>query len=458
MNKYAPLILKRIAKVIVGDGSPNRLSGKDLVDFFNTFGFNDDYVYPNVGITTQDLGSNLSRTDYTMKRLVKLNEKQQMDAVLSMYIESSADRQFAENAIREIIGNTPEVNVSQPAVSESFQPKSQFDDIKEGIPTVFISYSWDDDEHKAWVKKLADDLRGKYGICSLIDQYNPAGADIVEFMNRGIRLSNRVLAIGTPLYKEKSENGVGTGGKYEGVLITTEIYNNTDTFKFIPLLRRGEKFKSSFISVLASRNGYDFRDDSQYESKLKNLADELYGRGPQAPALSTINTTLPNEKQSIVPSEYKGERWLYELLKYFSFFLMDDYFDRMPCRFDMRVITMFDSWNGIISSSVYHINDARLRQKIDSFYLGWKEISEFGAMYFSDSNNGTDYVFYGAEFDMFKDREHEEVFEKIKDLVITLYPKYKEFVGYLDTNFPQIDREKVSVDFVNLIKKELKHL
>lgn len=458
MNKYAPLILKRIAKVIVGDGSPNKLTGKDLVDFFNAFGFNDDYVYPNVGITTQDLGSNLSRTDYTRKRLGNLNEKHQMDAALSMYIESSADKKFAENAIMEIIGNVPDVKVTQSVNNQTFIPKSQFDDIKEGIPTVFISYSWDDDEHKAWAKQLADDLRGKYGICSLIDKYNPAGADIVEFMNRGIRVANRVLAIGTPLYKEKSENGVGSGGKYEGVLITTEIYNNTDTFKFIPLLRRGKDFKSSFITVLASRNGYDFRDDTQYEGKLKDLADEIYGRKPQAPALAENVIDKPNENQVVIPSEYKGERWLYELLKYFSFFLMDDYFDRMPCRFDIRVITMFDSWNGIISSSVYHINDAQLRQKIDNFYFGWKEICEFGAMYFSDSNNGTDYVFYGAEFDMFKDREHEEAFEKIKDLVIALYSVYKDFVGYLDTNYPQIDREKVSVDFVNLLKKGVSYL
>lgn len=458
MNKYAPLILKRIAKVIVGDGSPNRLSGKDLVDFFNAFGFNDDYVYPNVGITTQDLGSNLSRTDYTRKRLGILNEKQQMDAVLSMYIESCADKQFAENAIKEIVGNVPDVKVTQPVNNQAFLPKSQFDDIKEGTPTVFISYSWDDDVHKAWAKQLADDLREKYGICALIDQYNPAGADIVEFMNRGIRVANRVLAIGTPLYKEKSEDGVGSGGKYEGVLITTEIYNNTDTFKFIPILRRGDDFKSSFITVLASRNGYDFRDDKQYEGKLKDLADEIYGHKPQAPALAKTIPDVQEEKQGGIPQEYKGERWLYELLKYFSFFLMDNYFERMPCRFDMRVITMFDSWNGIISSSVYHINDDQLRQKIDVFYTGWKEICEFGAIYFSDSSNGTDYVFYGAEFDMFKDRAHEEAFEKIKNLVITLYPKYKDFVSYLDTNFPQIDREKVSVDFVNLLKKGINHL
>lgn len=73
--------------------------------------------------------------------------------------------------------------------------------LKPGVPTVFISYSWDDLDHKKWAKQLADDLRSKHNICSLIDQYNSPSSNLVEFMNRGIREANRVLMIGTPNYK-----------------------------------------------------------------------------------------------------------------------------------------------------------------------------------------------------------------------------------------------------------------
>ena len=59
---------------------------------------------------------------------------------------------------------------------------------------------------------------------------------------------------------------------------------------------------------------------------------------------------------------------------------------------------------------------------------------------------------------MFKDRAQEEAFGKIKDLVIALFPVYKDFVSFLDISFPQIDREKGSVDFVNLLKKGVKYL
>jgi hypothetical protein len=42
-------------------------------------------------------------------------------------------------------------------------------------PTAFISYSWDDEEHKAWVKQLAARLRGD-GVDVALDQwdYSPA--------------------------------------------------------------------------------------------------------------------------------------------------------------------------------------------------------------------------------------------------------------------------------------------
>ena len=456
MSKLKPLTIKKIADIIVGNDTPNKMTGSELVDFFNEFGFNDDYVYPNTGITTADIGLGLSRTDYTRKRLKILNESNQMDNVLAIYIANSKDQSFAEGAISEVMGDSPKVSNNNISDSISFKPHSQFEDIKEGIPTVFISYSWDDTKHKAWAKKLADDLRQKHKICSLIDQYNPAGTNLVEFMNRGIRVSDRVLMIGTPIYKQKCEDGIGTGGKYEEVIITTEIYNNTNTCKFIPLLRRGNSFEDSFITVIAPLGGFDFRDDSLYESKLQELADEIYNRQTKAPSLCEVPVISVITSTEQIPNEYRGERWLYELLKYFSFYIMDDYFARMPCRFDMRVITMFEYWNGIICSSVYHINDDKLRRNIDAFFQSWKDICEYGWRYYSGSTNGKDYVFYGAEFDVFKTPEQEEAFEKLIAMMRPLYENYKAFVNFLDGEYPSIDREKVSLEFVELLNKEEK--
>lgn len=89
-------------------------------------------------------------------------------------------------------------------IPQSKSTISLFDGIKEGDVVVFISYAWDNEEHKRWVKKLSDDLRKKYSIYTLLDQYLPGGANLIDFMRQGItRYAHKVLVVGSPRYKEK---------------------------------------------------------------------------------------------------------------------------------------------------------------------------------------------------------------------------------------------------------------
>ena len=93
--------------------------------------------------------------------------------------------------------------------------------------------------------------------------------------------------IGTPDYKRRMEESTGKGAKYEGMIITTEIFKNTDTVKFIPLLRKGESFNDSFINIISVLNGFDFRKDTDYNAKLQELADEIWGRNNKIPMLQS---------------------------------------------------------------------------------------------------------------------------------------------------------------------------
>lgn len=159
---------------------------------------------------------------------------------------------------------------------------SQFDNLLNDRPKVFISYSWDSEEHKKWVRKLADDLRSIYGIYTFLDQYNRGGMDLISFMNKGISLADRVLLIGTPLYKEKTEKFEGGGVKYEDQLITIDIYHSVNTAKFIPLLRMGQ-FSTSFAKIIETRTGYDFSNDLVYKERLKELAADILDNPLNAP-------------------------------------------------------------------------------------------------------------------------------------------------------------------------------
>ena len=79
-------------------------------------------------------------------------------------------------------------------------------------PRVYISYSWDNENHKEWVKKLATDLKNK-GVDVVIDIWNlKIGQDVPLYMEKGIIDSDKVICILTSIYKKKADDlrdGVG---------------------------------------------------------------------------------------------------------------------------------------------------------------------------------------------------------------------------------------------------------
>ena len=142
-------------------------------------------------------------------------------------------------------------------------------------PKAFISYSHDSTAHKNWVLKLASDLRAK-GVDVVLDQWDLVpGQDVSLFMQRGIAEADRVIMICSSDYVTKSEQGVGGVG-YERLIVTAEVVNSIDTIKFIPILRGAGRPKKT-PSFLGPRMYVDFENDSEYETKLIELAREVHG-------------------------------------------------------------------------------------------------------------------------------------------------------------------------------------
>ena len=102
-------------------------------------------------------------------------------------------------------------------------------------PTAFISYSWDDEKHKEWVRRLATQLR-RNGVDARLDHSHTAlGDQLPEFMEREIRENKFVIIVCTPKYKAKSEGRVGEVG-YEGDIMTAEVLAKRNHRKFISVL------------------------------------------------------------------------------------------------------------------------------------------------------------------------------------------------------------------------------
>jgi hypothetical protein len=151
------------------------------------------------------------------------------------------------------------------------------------IPRAFISYSWDDEAHKRWVRELATKLR-QDGIDVMLDQWGLAPGDqLPEFMERSLRENDYILIICTPLYKKRSEERRGGVG-YEGHIITAEIYASRNDRKFIPILRAA-RWDEAAPSWLSGKYYIDLFRPERLAGGYQDLLKTLHGWRRQAPPL-----------------------------------------------------------------------------------------------------------------------------------------------------------------------------
>lgn len=149
--------------------------------------------------------------------------------------------------------------------------------------SVFLSYSWDGDQHQNWVRALAERLRAD-GVEADLDQWAAVPGDqLPQFMEQAIAQHEFVLIVCTPRYKAKSEAREGGVG-YEGDIITGELLRLRNHRKFIPVLRLGD-WSSSAPGWLAGKYYIDLRDGERYETQYEDLLSTLTGTRPTAPAV-----------------------------------------------------------------------------------------------------------------------------------------------------------------------------
>jgi TIR domain len=177
-----------------------------------------------------------------------------------------------------------------------FQVVSYVDDQKLRRPECFISYAWGDREQERWVERnLATDLQ-KAGISVVLDRWENArvGAPVARFVER-IEKSDRVIVVGTPLYRKKYANK----GRSAGYVVAAEVdlisnrLLGTEAQKetVLPLLLAG-KNTSSLPPLLHGRVFADFRDERAYFTTAFDLILDLYGIWHGNPAVADLRESL----------------------------------------------------------------------------------------------------------------------------------------------------------------------
>ena len=144
-------------------------------------------------------------------------------------------------------------------------------------PKAFISYSWSSD-------KLVDDLAQRLvydGVDVVYDKWDlKEGQDKYAFMERCVNDSEitKVLIFCDKAYAQKANDRTGGVGD-ETVIISSEIYGNTQQEKFIPIIvqkdENGEPYVPTYIKT---RIYIDLSDEDKFEQEYEKLLRNIYDR------------------------------------------------------------------------------------------------------------------------------------------------------------------------------------
>lgn len=168
-------------------------------------------------------------------------------------------------------------------------------------PRTFISYAWESDEIKQWVKNLAAELRND-GIDAKLDQWEIIPGDrMPHFMEKSVRENDYVLIICTPKYKSKSENRIGGVG-YEGDIMTAEVLQKLNHRKFIPILKSGTN-QTAIPSWLSGKYYVDLSNEQHYSNNYSDLTTTLFNKRETAPKLGVPKeNSKTNLKATKIPT------------------------------------------------------------------------------------------------------------------------------------------------------------
>jgi hypothetical protein len=142
------------------------------------------------------------------------------------------------------------------------------------LKKIFISYSWDSEEHKRWVKKLAEKLEQHFDVRYDAVLISP-GTNITHKISSELKQADYVLLICTEGYKSKAEDRVGGVG-FEYIHIVNDLYNDQTNSKgkYITVLRGANRKYSipDFLQAFAHEN---LHEDLMFDEKVDLLINNL---------------------------------------------------------------------------------------------------------------------------------------------------------------------------------------
>ncbi len=170
-------------------------------------------------------------------------------------------------------------------------------------PKLFVSYSWTDADHEAWVLALATDLR-ESGVDVILYKWDlKEGHDAHAFMEQMVTdpRVNKVILICDKTYVDKTDGRTGGVGT-EAQIISSEIYEKQAQDKFVAIVRERTCDGKAYLPVYyRSRIYIDLSDHTVFSEGFEKLLRWAFDQPLyQKPGLGTKPGFLINETEGAI--------------------------------------------------------------------------------------------------------------------------------------------------------------
>jgi hypothetical protein len=188
-------------------------------------------------------------------------------------------------------------------------------------PKVFISYSHDSATQLGRVRRLSDRLRAG-GVDAYIDQYEESPAEgWARWTARRVHEAQFVLIVCTENYAARftgqAPAGTGLGAKWEGAVITQELYNaESHNTKFIPVLFSGADLPH-VPAILSGVTNYRLDAEDGYEKLYRRLTNQPLIMKPELGAIQPMPRLAPVQDFGVktdAPAPRPKGVWFYFLM------------------------------------------------------------------------------------------------------------------------------------------------
>ena len=147
-------------------------------------------------------------------------------------------------------------------------------------PKAFISYSWTNSAHEAWVLRLAEGLV-ESGVDVVLDKWNlREGHDKFAFMEQMVTDPSvtKVIMVCDKAYAAKADGRTGGVGT-EAQVITPKLYGNGEQDRFVAVVAELDEHGKPYVPTFyTSRIHIDMADDARYAEGFERLLRWAYSQ------------------------------------------------------------------------------------------------------------------------------------------------------------------------------------